>query len=80
MAGRIGRRVRRLEEVRAVGVEPSATELEVWAIDAEIERLEREIRAAGGSVEDALRPSAPAGLTLDEEIAWLKRKLEEEYD
>jgi hypothetical protein len=88
LAGSLGssrsnaRRVRRLEqEVKAV--EPSQTELEVWALDAEIRRLEEEIVEAGGDPHDirmgvGWEGHAAPGRSLDEQIAVLEAEIEED--
>ena len=72
-------RVRRLEEgvETSSRVEPSQTELEVWALDAEIRMLEQEIIAAGGEPHDEWRRGDPltAGMSLDEDIAALEAEL-----
>ena len=66
------RRVRRLEE-RARGEgggRPSRTQEEAWAIDAEIARIESEMRAQGIDPATCLR-DVGVGLPLDEHIAKL---------
>jgi hypothetical protein len=80
--GSLGRRVQRLE-AREPGRPPSRTQEEVWAIDAEIRKLERDVRAEGGDpyrepdgtwTNSAGHPT----LSLDEHIAMLEAELEEE--
>lgn len=78
---------RRLEglELR-VRPAPTRTEIEARELTEEIARLEDELEAEGHRGEaprherwgvDSV-PSAPAGLTLDEEIEWLEGELEAE--
>jgi hypothetical protein len=80
------RRVRRLEtQARERGRPPgpSRTQEEIRAIDAEIARLERELRAEGidpwpkPGVVQAYMESLE-GLTLDEKIAYLEAEIARE--
>jgi GH24 family phage-related lysozyme (muramidase) len=81
------RRVRRLEERNREPIRPapSRTQEEIRAIDAEIARLEREMRAEG--IDPYREPDGTwtnsAGHpthTLDEHIAMLEVELEEEIE
>jgi hypothetical protein len=80
--GRV-RRVRRLEtQARERGrpPAPSRTQEEIWAIDAEIARLEREMRAQGIDPyrePDRTRTNSAGHptLSLDEHIAMLEEEI-----
>jgi hypothetical protein len=81
------RRVRRLEvqtRKRGGSPAPSRTQEEAWAIDAEIARLERELRAEGidpdrnpGRTHETNFAGHPM-LSLDEHIAMLEAEIERE--
>jgi hypothetical protein len=71
--------VRRLEglERGRVRPEPSRTELEAWALDAEIREVEEELRALGTDP-DELRPADERpGLSLEEHIKAIERELDD---
>jgi hypothetical protein len=80
------RRVRRLEtraRERGRPPAPSRTQEEAWAIDAEIARLEREMRTEGidpnhesAAVQEFMERFE--GLSLDEKIAALEAEIERE--
>jgi hypothetical protein len=80
MAGSLGGRswrVRKLEGLHR-GQErasPSRTELEAWALDAEIRELEEEIRVLGGDPEARHHGDDRMDLALDEEIAELEKEI-----
>lgn len=80
MAGSLegrARRVRRLE-ARAQEARPlatSRTQDEARALDAEIRRLEREIRARGGDPDEWRRDDALADLPLDDQISAIEKEM-----
>jgi hypothetical protein len=79
MAGSLDSRARRVQRLEGRGLErpePSRTELEAWALDAEIRKLKEEIRAFGEDP-DEWRPDVRMDLPLDEQIAELEKELEQ---
>jgi hypothetical protein len=87
------RRVQQLEEEveTSSSIEPSQTELEVWALDAEIARIEAELEELEGRQDGASGATRserergregelPPGFTLDEEIRFLEELLEDSED
>ncbi len=74
--GGLNGRVQRLEaRERARPPVPSRTPEEAWAIDAEISKLEREMRAEGMDPDECLR-GVSVDLPLDEHIALLEEEIE----
>jgi hypothetical protein len=79
MAGSLGGRlwrVRRLEGLdrgRQVP-EPSRTELEAWALDAKIKKVNEELRAAGVEPGEWRHTDLRMDLSLDEHIAELEKE------
>jgi hypothetical protein len=75
--GSLESRVSKLEQGSRRRPAPSRTQLEIWAIDAELRRLERELKALGVDPSECWR-GAPAGLPLDEHIAMLEAEIAQE--
>jgi hypothetical protein len=75
--GKLENRVSKLEQGGRGRLAPSRTQLEVWAIDAEIRELEREMKAHGEDPNECLR-EARVDVPLDEHIAILEVEIERE--
>ena len=85
MAGSLGGRswrVRRLEGLdRSLQrPEPSRTEEEARALDAEIREIEEEMRALGADPDEWCHTGGRAGLSLEEHITAIERELGDDDD
>ena len=85
MAGSLGGRSWRVRKLEGLDrnrerPEPSWTELEAWALDAEIRELEEEIRALGGNPDDWRLAGDHMDLPLDEHIAKLEKEIHDDDD
>ena len=82
MAGSLDGRARRVRRLEGRGLErpaPTRTELEAWALDAEIKELREEMRALGVDP-DEWRPDIRMDLPLDEHIAALEKEIHDDDD
>ena len=73
--GSLNGRVQRLEERNCELIRPPfRTQKEVWSIDAEIRKLEREMKAEGMDPDECLR-GVSVDLPLEEHIALLEEEI-----